>query len=353
MSNKLIPYRSQSHDLNEFIRSTAARMDTLYSRYNTLAERVDLLAAMLKVQGMAAGQEIGALKAESAGPQMESSGTITHRLGATLFAPSGSAVILPGYEAGSMETISSKSCLIRRDADGGLIIPRSLSITTSPAVCDTITETDPLDALRETGVWWRKVVYRSGMAGAEADFVISLPTNILEDPSFNQIRLTPFPCTAVIRAVRYRRGGRWYELSSPKLGEMGGIIISVPPAAADAVSITVGQTMPVTIDGETCYHLGLAEIGVERVAVSDGEAVFSVPVALSGSGPWQLKQIAVDVANARVSAVEIETGGVRVSSLQLPYTTTDGSVIITIRVKPESINIRPLFYGATLTYTNS
>lgn len=354
MPEKLIPYRSQSHNLNDFYRRTASEIKRLYDTCNQLAETLELAESISRLQEEAVASRVRALQDALQAPRLRPEGIWEHRVGAASFAAAQNGAVLREFGLAGAATDSATSCLLATAPDGTVVVPRSLRVEVEPPAGGNISDvTDPLWAVHGNRPWWRKAP-----AGGAAQFLctitVYLPLEVLDRPEFNQLKIMPFPLYgASVERVEYRYRARWYDLGGGALPADGPILFSFPPCRGDALRLHLVQKTPVRREGREEFHLGLASLEVERVSVAKEPAVLVAAVNLAGQGPWQLLEARVDMAAPGRAGIQVTAGDRTLSSHDLPAVVTAGGLRLTVTLETEDGRCRPLFRGATLLYRST
>lgn len=354
MHERLIPYRSNSQDLNEFIKNTASDIEQLYKMYNSISADTDMLITASRLQEIAITGKIAELMSLLNAPKRKADGTWEQRISIDRFTAAGSGIIMPRFNMGSVMAKKTLPCITIEAEDGREILPASVKVSVEPAADGkTIRETPPEGALYGYRPWWRIVPYSSDR-GTRAVYTVELPVNILEKPEFNQLRIVPFPLYGVtINTVEYRHKSKWIPIHTDLLPTDGAVFITTRPTAADAVRVELIQKNPVWLDGKPEFHLGLAVLAVERAVVATEPAVFTAEVELQGNGPWRILSTAVDVKNGGKAAVSISDGTQTLPSSALPATVQSGKIKVMLEVEAEDELLRPVVSGITLQYQDS
>lgn len=354
MPEKLIPYRSQSHNLNDFYRRTAGEIKRLYDACNQLAEALELAESISRLQEEAVASRVRALQDALQAPRLGPEGIWEHRVGATSFAAAQNGAVLREFGLAGAATESAASCLLARAPDGTAVVPRSLRVEIEPPAGGGISDvTDPLCAVHGNRPWWRKAS-AGGAAQFPSTITVHLPLEILDRPEFGQLKIIPFPLYGTsVERIEYRYRTRWYELGNGALPADGPILLSFPPCRGDALRLHLVQKNPVRRDGREEFHLGLASLEVERVSVAKEPAVLVAAVNLAGQGPWQLLEARVDMAAPGRADVRLDAGGKVLSSHDLPAVVAAGGIRLTVTLEAEDGRCRPLFRGVTLLYRST
>lgn len=351
MSELRIPYRSQSHALNEFLDNVSNDIERLYAKYNEIDADAKMLIRAAKVQEMAIAGKIAELIDLLNTPKKLTDDIWQHYIGITRFTPLDSGIIMPRFNAASVTEKKTVSCVTVTTRTGEEILPETVKVEVSPAADGSaIKDNNPYNALTGSRPWWREIQFAAGYKG-EATYTVYLPTNVLERAEFNQIRIVPFPLYLVtVEGIEYRYNSKWHGIDAPGLPSDGAILIATEPIKADAVRLKLTQKDPFWLDSEQKYNIGLASLAIERVTVPGEPAKFTTEMELAGEGPWKIIGLDVEMLSPGNVSVEISDLSGTVSSSLLPITVSSNKIKLTLTLQSQDENVRPLVSGVTLKY---
>lgn len=350
---RLIPYRSNSQDLTEFMKNTASEIEQLYKIYNSISSDTDMLITASRLQEMAIAGKMAELMNMLNAPEKKGDGTWEQRISIDRFTATGSGIVMPRFNLGSVIAQKTLSCITVETTDGREILPSSVKVRVEPAADGkVIKETPPEGALCGYRPWWRVVPHGSNIE-AKAVYTVELPVNILEKPEFNQIRVVSFPLYGVtINAIEYRYKSKWTPIYAD-LPADGAIFIATKPTSADAIRVELQQKNPVWLNNKPEFHFGIAVLAVERAIVSTEPAVFTAEIELQGVGPWKILSAEADAKNGGKVTVSISDGVQTLPSSALPAILHSNRIKVVLKMEATDELQRPVVSSVILRYKDS
>jgi len=354
MQEKLIPFRSQSHNLNEFYRQVTSDINLLYEKYNQLEADMETMIAVTRIQEAAVASKVRALKSELERPVLQPDGLWRQVVPAAALFPDINGLILAGYNLATLRTEAENSLLTVTAQDGTVLAPQALKVDVSPDAGYGGTETNPLCAIYGNMPWWRQVTGDSETNSTTAVYTVQLPVEVLDRAVFNQIRIITFPLyTVSVEKVEYMNQSTWQTVENIWPGDNGMILIPVPQQTAQAVRVTLKQSTPqYSIEGPV-YHLGLASFNVEMVVPTKEKAIFTATVDMAGVAPWKLEQVEIVPDTPDYIEWEIASGGTTIKPHNLPADIVDGRLNLKVSMTTDSQLYRPVLRRIELYYRDS
>lgn len=353
MPEYLIPFRSQSHSLNEFHRQVTGDIYSLYERHNQLEADIGMIASAARVQESAVASKVQELKSRLDIPFRLPGGLWKHQIAATTLIPDANGLVLPGYGIATVKTDTEKSRLTINTSDGTAIIPQALKVEVSPDTRKCDTETSPLYAIQGGKPWWRQVVAGRETGSAIVTYTVHLPVEVLDDPVANQIKIITFPLyTVTVESVEYLDKSVWRAVDMLGLEDNGMILLPLPAEKARAMRVTLRQMVPQYFQGKLVYHIGLSLFDVEMVVPGKEKATFTTSVNLMGTAPWKIERVELSPDLPDNTEWEISSGNVTIKTHELPADITDNRVKITVTMTAGSQLYRPILKHIELYYTD-
>ena len=342
-----VPYKSQSHDLNEFYRTTAERLAGLESGLINLESSIETIVAMLNTQVTASVKAIESLTASTEVPILLPDGTMQHPIPAQYFTTNSRAIFRGGVVL--TEPISEESKIFASLSDGSIVFPSSARVEVYPAYTGSGFETDPYGAVKGGLPWWRKIPAAEIQdSKACATYTITIPP-VFDSYLANEIRFTTFPSVGVkVEEISLQHNGKWEQVDGKTSSDEGTVICLFNPTSVSAVRIGLSCSFPVNMVGKEFYNLGLAEVDVLYNTIGNVETRISADVKLKGNTPFTIKDVNLDCWPDTSWKWTIECRDVIYDATDLPITVHDSDITITVSAEPTGI--RGMFKKATLYY---